>query len=370
LLLSALCPAAAAAQEQFFYPSPDSGSVATSTDVTYATDDTLALKMDVYRPTGGGPVRPTLIFFNQAVGPQRAFFFYRRWAETAASRGLVGIVPDLRREHAAADFQRLLRHLSAHAQEYGVDSEAIAVYAASGNAFTALPLLLDTALTRVRSAVIYYGAAEVAEFRPDLPILFVRAGLDRPALNTMIDGLMANAWPQNAPVTLLNHPSGYHAFEMRNDDALTRAVIEETIQFVKRTTDSAYQAALRRGIPEALAARHVNGGNFVDAVPLYAELVRVRPEDATLRLAYGEALLGNEQYAEACAQLEQLVGKGLGPRDLGLPAARACMLAGDADAALIWLQRIPKQFIPPAVATEETFAPLRNRPEFRALFEG
>jgi tetratricopeptide (TPR) repeat protein len=114
----------------------------------------------------------------------------------------------------------------------------------------------------------------------------------------------------------------------------------------------------------------VNGGNFVDAVPLYAELVRVRPEDATLRLAYGEALLGNEQYAEACAQLEQLVGKGLGPRDLGLPAARACMLAGDADAALIWLQRIPKQFIPPAVATEATFAPLRNRPEFRALFEG
>jgi Flp pilus assembly protein TadD len=104
-------------------------------------------------------------------------------------------------------------------------------------------------------------------------------------------------------------------------------------------------------------------------VPLYAELVRARPDDATLRLAYGEALLGNRQYAEACSALERLKGKGLGPRDLGLPAARACMLMGDGDAALAWLRTIPKQFIPPAVATEETFAPLQNRPEFRALFQ-
>jgi len=89
--------------------------------------------------------------------------------------------------------------------------------------------------------------------------------------------------------------------------------------------------------------------NFGKAVPIYADLVAARPDDARLRLSYGEALLGNAQYAEACGELEKLKGKGLGYRDLGLPAARACMLKGDADAAMAWLKTIPTRFLPPEV---------------------
>ena len=95
-------------------------------------------------------------------------------------------------------------------------------------------------------------------------------------------------------------------------------------------------------------------------------MVASRPADARLRLAYGEALLGDGQYATACAEFDKLRDKGLGYRDLGLPAARACLQKGDPDAAIQWLKSIPPQFLPPSVGEEPGFAALRNRPDFRA----
>ena len=173
---------------------------------------------------------------------------------------------------------------------------------------------------------------------------------------------------QNAPLTLLNHPSGYHAFEMFNDDDATRDVMEQTISFVKRATAPSVQMAIRQGIPEATAAAHVQLQAFDKAAPIYAELVAGRPNDSRLRLSYGEALLGAGQYAAACSELEKLKGKGLGPRDLGLPAARACMQKGDAEAAIAWLKTIPTRFLPPQVQNETVFAPLQSREDFKALF--
>ena len=250
-----------------------------------------------------------------------------------------------------------------------MDPDAIAVYAGSGNVNTAFPLLQDPRQTAIKAAVMYYGSAVVSDFRRDLPVLYVRAGLDRPALNRDITELASRAISQNAPVTLLNHPTGHHAFEAFDDDDATREIIDRTLDFVKRATAQPYQAAMRKALPEATAAASMVVGNYAQAAKQYAELVAARPDDARMRLAYGEALLGDAQYATACAEFERLKGKGLGPRDLGLPAARACMQKGDADAAIAWLRTIPRQFLPADVAKEPVFAPLQDRPDFQALFE-
>ena len=61
-------------------------------------------------------------------------------------------------------------------------------------------------------------------------------------------------------------------------------------------------------------------------------------------------------------------GKGLGPRDLGLPAARACMQKGDGDAAIAWLMSIPQRFLPREIEKDPVFAPVQDRAEFKALF--
>ncbi len=361
----ALVSGVVAQEMRFFYPAPPASAIAVSKDQAYGT-----LQMDVYRPANAaGKTLPVLVFFNIASGAQRSNFFYKPWAEIAASRDLVAILPDLRDDSFEKDFDALIAHLTANASSLGIDRDRIALYAGSGNVSRALPLVQNPKQTVVKAAVMYYGSAQVSEFRRDLPILMVRAGLDRPPVNRAIADLATLAANQNAPLTLLNYAGGHHAFEIVDDEDATRDVIDTTIEFVKRTTAPAYQASLRRALPEATAAAHVASGNFAAAAASYAELVKAKPDDARMRLSYGEALLGASQFAEACTELEKLKGKGLGPRDLGVPAARACMQKGDAEAALAWLKSIPQRFLPRSLEKDPIFAPIQNRPEFKALFQ-
>jgi dienelactone hydrolase len=325
--------------------------------------------MDVYRQPNPTVARPALIFFNSATGADRGNPFYAGWAQTAAFRGLVAIVPDLRAGSQADDYRALVRHLAEHAADYGIDPAALAVYAGSGNVSTAFPIVEDPADRSIRAVVMYYGVGDVKDFRLDLPVLYVRAGLDRPSVNQAIAELAALAVSQNAPLTLLNHATGHHAFESADPDDASREVIEATIDFVKRATSASYQAAFRSALPEATAAAAVSRGQYAEAVKQYAPLAAAHPDDARMHLAYGEALLGNRQYATACAEMEKLKNKGLGYRDLGLPAARACMLNGDGDAAIAWLRSIPQRFLPADIETDPVFEPLRGREEFRALFK-
>lgn len=226
----------------------------------------------------------------------------------------------------------------------------------------------DPALTAIKAAVMYYGAADVTQFRLDLPLLYVRAGLDRPPMNESISALVRLAIAQNAPVTLLNYAGGHHAFELADDTDATRQVIDQTLDFVKSATSAPYQAALRASLPDATAAGYVQTGKFHEAAISYAILVMSRPADARLRLAYGEALLADNQYSAACAEFDKLRDKGLGYRDLGLPAAEACLLKEDPDAAIAWLKSIPPRFLPSSLAKDPAFAALQNRADFRALF--
>jgi hypothetical protein len=359
----ALGAVAGAQDRQFHYPAPAAASFTVLRDQAYGE-----LKMDVYRPSAAPTPAATLILFNAAAGPERRHPFYTAWAEIAASKGLVAILPDLRSDTLEADLDALLGHLTANGAALGVDRDRIAVYAGSGNVFRGLPLFLNPRRTALKAMVLYYGSAEVKTFRGDLPTLFVRAGLDRPPVNHGMTRLITLAQTQNVPVTVVNYPGGHHAFEMVDDEPATRDVIDTTLDFVARSTAPAYQASLRRGLPEATAAAHVAAGEFEAATGIYARLVAASPGDDRLRLSYGEALLGASQFAAACAEFERLKGKGLGPRDLGVPAARACVQKGDADAAIAWLRSIPSRFLPRELEADPAFAPLRQRADFRALF--
>src|SRR5262245_4200529 len=217
--LAALAPACAIAQEQHLAFPPPSPGVIVVKDLEYGTSGATSLRMDVYRPPNQAGTRPpVLIFFNRATGADRSGEFYAAWARTAASNGLVAILPDLRDGSEAQDFGILIRHVGDHANDLSVDRDRIAVYAGSGNVFSAFPAVEDPKQTSVKAAVMYYGTARITEFRRDLPVLHVRAGLDRPSVNQEIVELASHAVSQNAPVTLLNHPTGHHGFEQADDD--------------------------------------------------------------------------------------------------------------------------------------------------------
>ena len=338
------------------------------TTVQFDSDGAMALAMDVYQRPPKGRARAALVFFNRGTGADRRSPLYDGWARAAASHELVGIVPDLREAAQERDFQALIRYLTSHGSVLGIDSTAIAVYAASGNVWTAWPLLERPDATSIRAAVIYYGTAPISQFRRDLPVLYVRAGLDRPSVNGEITALASRAIAQNAPLTLLNHPTGYHGFELFNDDDATRVVIDQTLEFVRQATSSFYHLALAARSREAAAAGAVQTGNYHEATAIYAELRSSNPGDTRLGLSYGESLLGDGQYAAACSLFASLDRKALGPRDLGVPAARACALAGDGDSALAWLRSIPTRFLPAELTSDSAFAGMQQRADFRALF--
>ena len=264
--LTVLALAEGRAQERpFFYPMPSEESVRVTRGVAYARDGTSMLAMDVYRPAGASAPGPALILYalywpEDKDRPARETNDQaRRWARIAAGRGIVAIIPDLRAMPGTGtaqapararegDFERVVAHVTEHAGEYGIDPERLAVFAASGNVAAALPAVQDARSSAIRAAVLYYGGAgaEVTTFRRDLPVLWVRAGLDSPRMNAAIDRLAALALSQNAPLTVINHGTGHHAFEARDDDAVTREVIDQSLEFVKRATTRAYQSVVRR----------------------------------------------------------------------------------------------------------------------------
>ncbi len=94
----------------------------------------------------------------------------------------------------------------------------------------------DPALTSIKAAVMYYGSANIERFRLDLPVLYVRAGLDRPPVNESIAKLATLAIAQNAPLTLLNYSGGHHGFEDTDLNGATHQVIDETLEFAKRAS--------------------------------------------------------------------------------------------------------------------------------------
>ena len=258
---------ASAQQWTLKYPEPAADGWSVTKNVAFAPVDERSgganLQMDVYRPTQTGGALPAIIFYTMywpadGPSPRSSSNWFTSWARLAAANGIVAILPDLRAEPGTGtaeqptralgdDFQRLVAHLTAHAGDYGLDAGRIGVFAESGSTWPALAAVEDPSQHDIKAAVMYYGSANIDTFRRDLPLLWIRAGLDSPKTNAGIARLFALALTQNAPVAVVNHPTGRHGFEGRDDDAVTRDVIDQTLAFFKRTTAADFQAAMKRG---------------------------------------------------------------------------------------------------------------------------
>ena len=322
LSAAVVLPAFAQQLPQFAYPSPPEAQVIHRKDIVYRTVAGRDIQMDFYRPASAvaGAKLPVLVFSNFIGGnPQREWNIYTGWARVATAFGFAAINPDSRNDATEEDFLALLAYLHEHAAELRVDPDRVAVYAASAHVSTALPFLQSSRRpAAVKAATMYYGVGNVEQFRSDLPLLWVRAGLDRRGLNQAIGDLAGKAIRQNAPVTLLNHVSGYHGFEVLNNDETSRAVIEQTLRFLAKALTPEYQAAFAAGRLEAEASGASLAGDHARAASLYAEMAKDRGNDIRFLMSYGEALLGAKRYREARAQFDRVkeIG-GAGPRDLG-----------------------------------------------------
>ena len=189
---------------------------------------------------------------------------YTSWGRLVASSGMTAVTFNHRLrmsasegivhlDDAASDLSSLIAWIREHAAELSVDPRRLAVFAVSAGG-----PLLTAALPEpgLRCLVDYYGFLDVRglewfqrtladggerswsmldslDQRPFPPILVARAGQDAvPHMKETIDRFVTRALAADAPLTLLNHPTGRHAFDLQDDDSRSREIIASTLRFL------------------------------------------------------------------------------------------------------------------------------------------
>jgi dienelactone hydrolase len=251
------------------YEIPGANTLPVRKDIVYATNSDGSLTMDLYYPAGsagpGGTPAVVFVIGYPDAGIQRhvgcaakEMASYVSWAQLVAASGLVGVTCT---NHDPADIHALIRSLRNRASELGIDGCRIALWSCSGNGPTALAVLMTREpgircaafcypyLLDVDSGTLVADAARTFKFstpcagRPiedlpaDVPLLIVRAGLDEmPGLNAALDRFVAKALERNRPITVVNHHTGVHAFDLYDTSEPARYAIQHVLTFLRQHT--------------------------------------------------------------------------------------------------------------------------------------
>lgn len=215
---------------------------------------------DLYHGAGAGP-RPCVVLvcgfpdtgFRQIFGSSwKDTSPVTSWARLLAASGLSAVT--LQADDPVADTCVLLDYLKSNADSLGLDSSRIGLWSCSGNVPTALAVL-EQSPDLVAAALLYgfmmepeddkFVSRAAGQFRfanPELGdrllasearLLVVQAGKDEfPGVNASIDYFMQRSSEQGNGAELLGYDNGVHAFDVMDDSAQARAVIEQVLDFL------------------------------------------------------------------------------------------------------------------------------------------
>ncbi|MEO5574776.1 MAG: alpha/beta hydrolase [Gaiellaceae bacterium] len=200
-------------------------------------------RLDVYRPRNVGRRLPAVIFVHGRTGAEspKDWGQYVGWGQLAAASGLAGVTFNHRDD--PADVVAAIRFVRANAAKLGIDGSRLCVAGYSAGVHPALLTALKQTAGRLRCAVAYYGAldAGLAQLSPrtylragSLPVLVAKAGSDNAQINGSIDGFVARARALGAPVELVVHARGPHAFDVVAPGPRSREIMRRTLVFLRR----------------------------------------------------------------------------------------------------------------------------------------
>lgn len=254
------------AKKTVVYQVPGMDAVTVRRDVKYgqAGDDTL--RMDIYYPPDlqNGARLPAVVIvagypdagFQKHLGCKfKEMGSTVSWGQLIAASGMATITYTNR--EPAADLDALLQFVRQNTAELGIDENRLGLWASSGNAPLALsvlmreaddlncavlcyPYTLDIDATAVSDAAKMFGFVNpnagktIDELPLNLPLYIARAGQDEcPGLNETLDRFLFKALTRNLPVTFVNHAEAPHAFDLFHDSEATRAIIRQTLTFMR-----------------------------------------------------------------------------------------------------------------------------------------
>ena len=228
-------------------------------DLTYRSTSGARLLMDVYYPSMSPGQDPPIVLlpmaFPDPTARVRSYGPLTSWARLMAASGMAAVVYGS--EAPDEDVHAVLRQLRSDAGPLGLDIDKFGLFAVSGNVTVALSALMRD--RRVRCAALLYGctmdlddstaiadmsrqagfvdacAGKSSDDLPDgIPMLFIRAGRDHvPGLNEALDKVVARALARNLPLSLVNHATGAHGFDLDDNTAISRGIVQQVLAFLQ-----------------------------------------------------------------------------------------------------------------------------------------
>lgn len=313
---------------------------------------------------------PVVVFVSSS--NLRANTQHQGWARLIAAHGLAAVTYDARNGQLAADLDALMAALQSGGAGAEVDAGRAGWWLASGIAYEGLPVSMEPGRDYLRAVAAYYGAPPRVDFRLDRPALLVRVGMDQLALNRAIDSMAFRALASNAPITIINHPSGYHPFEETDSTALARYVIAQTIAFFRATLQPAYHRDLAAAATaEGAVGRAMYAGDGAVAAAILQRLVAADTGNAELWRQLAMAQLKARQHREAVASYTRARELRHWRRgDIAVGVISACWRVGDRECVQRWIAVLPASWERPMLLQREELADLRGDAEFVALLTG
>jgi acetyl esterase/lipase len=249
-------------------------------DIIYKPFDGLDLRMDIYYPSGLSPhANLPAVLFIHGDGPSdivknvKDWGQYASWGQLVAASGFIAVTFNhrcsdgklSRMVDVAGDVQDLIHYVRSHAEELNIDKNSLCVWACSSGV-PYLQVVMENPQEDVRCLVAYYGMMDFQQFadglpadmankerertldifikfsllahlknHPDVlpPMFIAQAGLDDPFVNASIDHFIAEAANNDIKVDFVHHPAGQHAFDVLDDDEISRKIIQQTLRFIQ-----------------------------------------------------------------------------------------------------------------------------------------
>ena len=358
-------------------PVPDVEMVEVAVD-SFTTAGGRRAAYTTVRPLGGGGPLPVVVFANAGGTFPRSSRGYQEWARLVTTRGMAGVLYDADPSAPGQSFEAMVRagestldsvivELRRTAVRRGLDPARLVLWAGSAQTSVGTPVALE-GQRPVAGYVLYYGGGRATNPRVDVPVLMVRAGLDSPALNAGMDSLSLALTRAGVTVTTINHASGSHGFDIYDQTATSAHVIRQTLDFIVTAVDSGYRAAVLGDSVLVRAAAAYAMERWSEAARLYGVLAQRHPNSRIVAWRQGLALLAAAQPVEALVALDRAkaLGQG-GARDIGLPATRAALRAGQLPRAVEWINWALQAFpmIRTEIVADRELAPLLDRPDVR-----
>lgn len=252
------------------YSRPGMERVVVKENLKYVATGQPHMLMDVYVPPGlaKSERRPAVLFLHGSVppgAPAKDMGAFRSWGRLAAASNMIGVTfthrlgfPKPMLNEAAGDVNAAINYIRTNADDLNIDKDRIclAAYSAGG---PMLSMAMRDKPKYVRCLVAFYAFLDIQQsdlhkphesaetlknFSPITylasgseqiaPLFIARAGLDEvPTMNDSIDRFIRQAMAENAPITVVNHPQGPHAFDIQTNDERSREIIKAALTFMR-----------------------------------------------------------------------------------------------------------------------------------------